>query len=423
VFLKGDAMFNNLIEGLSNVRELINSWHVFPRTVTQVLLIFGVSILSYIGCRLAFRYTRYKILKHQRYRPIAQIILQSNFFPRLLWLVPLILLDIFTGTLLNEGMPQAVLIKINRIFFYFSCAYVFAAILSLVYRLINWHRGVEESPQKGLFQVLSVLGYIFATVIVIADLTGHDPTYVLSGMTALSAVLMLIFKDSILGLTAGVTLAGNGMIRLGDWIQVPGADADGSVIDITLTSVRVENWDKTVTTVPAYNLISSPFKNWRNMFEKGGRRIKRSIWIDVDSVTFATDEMLDRWKKINILRQYLAEKLKEVREYNNRQSAPTASIANTRKLTNIGTFRAYCLAYLQSLPGVNQEMLILVRQLQPTDCGLPLEIYCFTKDTSWTTYERVQSDIFDHLLAILPEFGLRYFQVVSASSMRSMYKE
>jgi miniconductance mechanosensitive channel len=277
---------------------------------------------------------------------------------------------------------------------------------------------VEESPQKGFFQVLSIFGYIFAIVAAIAFLSGHDPTYILSGMTALSAVLMLIFKDSILGLTAGVTLAGNGMIRMGDWIQVPGADADGSVVDITLTSVRVENWDNTVTTVPAYNLLASPFKNWRNMFEKGGRRIKRSIWIDVDSIGFASDEMLSRWKEMNLIRAYLADKLKEIHAYNQKQASCVTSIANTRQLTNIGTFRAYCLAYLKAHAEVNQEMLVLVRQLQPTDRGLPLEIYCFTKDTSWTTYERVQGDIFDHLLAILPEFGLRYFQVVSAASVR-----
>ncbi|MDO4527386.1 MAG: mechanosensitive ion channel, partial [bacterium] len=194
---------------------------------------------------------------------------------------------------------------------------------------------------------------------------------------------------------------------------------DGNVIDMTLTSVRVMNWDNTVTTVPAYNLIASPFKNWRNMFEKGGRRIKRSIWIDVDSVAFATDEMLERWKKINILRGYLAEKMKEIQAYNETHSSPLDTIANTRKLTNIGTFRAYCLAYIKSLQGINKRMTIIVRQMQPTDCGLPLEIYCFTADTSWETYERVQSDIFDHLLAIMPEFGLRYFQVASAAAMRS----
>lgn len=411
-------MFEALFDGLYAFRETMNGWHVFCRTLMQLVLIFGVSALVYMIGRIMFRWLRMKMLKHRRSRPVAQIVLHSNVLPRILLLLPLIVSGIFTWTILNEGVTRSILIKINRVFFYFTCAYVFAALLSLVYRLMNWHRGVEESPQKGFFQVLSIFGYIFAIVAAIAFLSGHDPTYILSGMTALSAVLMLIFKDSILGLTAGVTLAGNGMIRMGDWIQVPGADADGSVVDITLTSVRVENWDNTVTTVPAYNLLASPFKNWRNMFEKGGRRIKRSIWIDVDSIGFASDEMLSRWKEMNLIRAYLADKLKEIRAYNQKQASCVTSIANTRQLTNIGTFRAYCLAYLKAHAEVNQEMLVLVRQLQPTDRGLPLEIYCFTKDTSWTTYERVQGDIFDHLLAILPEFGLRYFQVVSAASVR-----
>lgn len=413
-------MFRYVLDLLYAFRDEMNTWSVIPRTTVQLILVLGTTVGAYFLSRMIFNLIRAQMLSNRHHKSVKQIILNSKLIPRILLVVPLLVSGIFTWTILNEGMTRTILISINRIFFYFTCAFIFASVMKFCYRLMNFRKGVEESPQKGIFQVLSVLGYIFATVAVVAFLSGHDPTYIISGMTALSAVLMLVFKDSILGLTAGVTLASNGMIRMGDWIEVPGTDADGNVIDMTLTSVRVMNWDNTVTTVPAYNLIANPFKNWRNMFEKGGRRIKRSIWVDVDSLCFATEDMLERWKNINIIREYLAGKLKEIREYNAMQSQSSVSIANARKLTNIGTFRAYCLAYIKSLPGIHKKMTILVRQLQPTDRGLPLEVYCFTADTSWDTYERLQSDIFDHLLAIMPEFGLRYFQVVSASSMRTL---
>lgn len=413
------CMFRQILDALYAFRDEMNAWPLVPRTVVQLLLLFGATVLSYLLCRVTFNYIRGRLIREGRHASIKQIILNSKLIPRLLLTVPLLVSGVFVWTILNEGATRTILITVNRIFFCFACAHVFAAILAVTYRFMNLTRGVEESPQKGIFQVLSVLGYIFATVAILAYISGHNPTYIISGMTALSAVLMLVFKDSILGLTAGITLASNGMIRIGDWIEVPGTDADGNVIDMTLTSVRVMNWDNTVTTVPAYNLIASPFKNWRNMFEKGGRRIKRSIWIDVDSICFATDEMLERWKNINLIREYLAGKLKEIREFNTNNPTASDSIANARKLTNIGTFRAYCLAYIQSLSGINKRMTVLVRQMQPTDCGLPLEVYCFTADTSWETYERIQSDIFDHFLAIMPTFGLRYFQVASAAAMRT----
>lgn len=234
---------------------------------------------------------------------------------------------------------------------------------------------------------------------------------------------MLIFKDSILGLTAGVTIAGNNIVQIGDWIEVPGADADGDVIDIALTTVRVQNWDKTITSIPAYDLVAKPFKNWRGMRESGGRRIKRAILIDLESVHFADEAELARWSSIDLLRDYLAQKQEAIALYNAEHPSSTSSIANARHLTNIGTFRAYCLAYLNANPNVKHDMLCLVRQMTPTERGLPLEIYCFANTTAWTTYEAIQSDIFDHLLAIMPLFGLTAFQVASSTSLHAMFKK
>ncbi len=388
-------------------------WREAGLTVGLIL----VSYAAYWFSRLLYRWV-YQTLLQGRTSGAWAIVLGSHIVPRVLQTVPLIVAGVLTHLLLAEGLWQELLMVLNRAYFIYLCANVFSAAMTLTYRLTNYRRGVEASPQKGIFQVLSLMGYGFAAVAIVATLSGRDPTYILSCMTALSAVFMLVFKDSILGLTAGITLAGNGMVKIGDWIEVPGSDADGDVIDIALTTVRVQNWDKTITTIPAYDLISKPFKNWRGMSESGGRRVKRAIVLDLDSVRFADEAQLAHWSTIDHLRDYLSAKRAEVAAYN--ASHPTAhqSPANSRRLTNLGTYRAYCLAYLRAHPEIRQDMTLLVRQLPPTDRGLPLELYCFTRSTEWSTYERVQSDLFDHLLAILPEFGLTPFQVTSADALR-----
>ncbi len=387
------------------------------RGLLQLALVLSVALVSYWIVRIFYRITLKFSLKDQK-AGIKALVLTSPLIPRALQIIPLIVGGVLVHTLFREGsLIQHVLLVLTDIYFIFICANVFAALMTFIYQVNNFRRGVVASPQKGLFQVLSLLGYLFAGVAIVAVLSGRDPTYILSGMTALSAIFMLVFKDSILGLTAGITLASNGMVKIGDWIEVPGADADGEVIDIALTTVRVQNWDNTITTVPAYNLVANPFKNWRGMSDSGGRRIKRSIHIDLDSIAFATEEMLEQWREIDLIRDYLAEKTREVRSYNAEHPSSKTSVANARNLTNIGTFRAYCNAYLKASPYIHQKMTLLVRQLQPTDRGLPLEIYCFTNDTSWLPYENIQSDIFDHFLAIMPLFGLSCFQVTSAKSL------
>ncbi|MGN0890463.1 MAG: mechanosensitive ion channel family protein [Candidatus Spyradenecus sp.] len=390
---------------------------VVLRVLLQLALVVGVSYGSYWLCHLLYRAIQRRMVK-ARPESLLAILLNSQAIPRALQVVPLIVAGILATRAVSTEWLRALILTLTRVYFAFICANVFAAAMNLAYRLHNWRRGVSASPQKGIFQVLSLLGYLFAAVGIVATLSGRDPTYVLSGMTALSAVLMLVFKDSILGLTAGVTLASNGMVRIGDWIEVPGTGADGEVIDIALTTVRVQNWDNTITTVPAYDLIAKPFKNWRGMSESGGRRIKRAILIDLDSIHFADEGELERWKEIDLIRDYLASKIREVRAYNAAHPSSATSVANARKLTNIGTFRAYCLAYLRANPAIHQRMTIIVRQLDPSDRGLPLEIYCFSSDTAWANYESIQSDLFDHLLAIMPEFGLISFQVTSATALR-----
>ena len=392
----------------------------------QALLVLITLILSggaYVIARMIYALVRQRIKTLAALHPITAIIVDAPLISRFLQFVPMLLAGVIIPVLFCDNRTGAILMMLTRAWFSFFCAHTFAALMTVLYQICNWKRGVTASPQKGIFQVLALLGYLFATVAIVATLSGRDPTYILSGLTALSAVLMLIFKDSIMGLTAGVTLASNGMVKIGDWIVVPGANADGDVIDIALTTVRVQNFDKTITTIPAYDLICKPFTNWRGMVESGGRRIKRAIQIDLDSVRFADEAQLAKWQKIDLLKEYLGEKLREINAVNAGRPTAKDSIANTRCLTNLGTFRAYCLAYLRNHPGIHPNLTQMVRQLQPLERGIPLEIYCFTNTTDWGRYENIQSDLFDHLLAIMPEFGLTAFQVTSAAALRTVAQE
>lgn len=410
-------MWMTILNFLSSIRESLAAVEpVYLRLLIKVLILFALTYGIHLGCVIGFRIIKTHLLAKNNRENILTILLNSRLIPHALRLIPLIVLGalisrVFDPTLLQKGLFLCV-----RVAFLIICAMIFASMMNVIYLLSNWRRGLTASPQKGIFQVLSLMGYLFATVAIVAILSGRDPTYILSGMTALSAVLMLVFKDAILGLTAGITLASNGMVQIGDWIEVPGANADGNVIDIALTTVRVKNWDNTITTIPAYDLIAKPFKNWRGMSDSGGRRIKRSILIDLDSIHFANNEELERWKEIDLLRDYIAEKIHEVRSYNNDHPSAAVSIANARNLTNLGTFRAYCLAYIRNDPDIHSKMTIIVRQLQPTERGIPLEIYCFTTNIAWEKYEDIQSDLFDHFLSIMPEFGLTTFQIPSAAT-------
>lgn len=275
-------------------------------------------------------------------------------------------------------------------------------------------------PIKGFLQVVKIASYIIIGIVIVATLIGQSPLILLSSIGALTAVFSFVFKDSILGFIAGIQLTANDMLRIGDWIDMSKYGADGNVIDITLNTVKVQNFDKTIVTIPAYALISDSFKNWRGMQQFGGRRIKRCIYIDVNSISFCTPEMVEKFKKIHYLEQYISEKEKEIDEYNRENNIDTSLIINGRRMTNIGTFRAYLLNYITNHPGINQDGTIMVRQLAPGEHGLPLEIYAFTKDTLWVNYEKVQSDIFDHIFAVAEEFGLRIFQIPSGYDIKNI---
>ena len=287
---------------------------------------------------------------------------------------------------------------------------VWTGFLSAVVDIYQQYDVSRERPIKSYIQVLKIVSFVFVAVIVISTLFGQSPWLLLSGMGAMSAVLLLIFKDSILGLVAGIQLSGNDMVRRGDWIEMPRFGADGDVIDVSLNTVKVQNWDKTIVTIPTYALISDSFKNWRGMEESGGRRIKRAITIDVSSIKFCDDEMLQRFEKFELIRDYIDGKKKEVADYNAKHNIDTSNLINGRNMTNIGTFRAYLAAYLHDHPKIHEKMTFIIRHLPLTDKGLPIEIYVFSNDQAWASYEGIQADIFDHILAVVPMFDLRVFQ-------------
>lgn len=266
----------------------------------------------------------------------------------------------------------------------------------------------RKNPIKGFVQGLKLVVWIVGGILFVATLTGRDPSGLVAGIGAVTAVIMLVFKDSILGMVASIQIFVNDLVHVGDWIEMPKYNVDGEVIDITLTTLKVRNWDKTVTTVPAYSVIADSFKNWRGMQESGARRIKRSIRIDMSTCRFCTEEMLDKFERFDILKDYISEKRRELQEFNKRVDQGEA--VNGRRLTNIGTFRAYLRSYLSRHEKIDLTKTFLVRQLPPTENGLPIEIYVFSNDTRWVNYEDIQADIFDHILAVLPEFGLEIFQ-------------
>ncbi len=283
------------------------------------------------------------------------------------------------------------------------------------------HEVSRERPIKGLLQIAKIILVIIGVILTLAVLLDRSPWVLLSGIGVFSAVLLLVFQNSILGFVAGIQLASNDMIRVGDWIEMPKYNANGDIIEISLHTVKVQNFDKTITMIPSHALISDSFKNWRGMFGTGGRRIMRSVYIDMSSVKFCTDEMLAKYKKFHLIKDYIDEKIAEIDEYNREHNVDLTQLINGRRLTNIGTFRAYVLEYLKNHPQIHKDMLTIVRQLDPGPDGIPIQIYAFTNDTLWKNYEGIQSDIFDHILAVVPQFDLRIFQNPSGEDMRQMY--
>ena len=345
------------------------------------------------------------------------MLLDSKVFHKLSHIVPAIIIYYFASAFPTY---QNVIEKGAMAYLIIMGLIVINSVLNAINDIYQTFEISKIKPVKGYIQVVKIIVVTFGVILVIANLMGKSPLLLLSGIGALSAVLMLVFKDSLLGLVAGIQLTANDMVRVGDWIEMPKYGADGDVIDISLNTVKVQNFDKTITTIPSYALISDSFKNWRGMQTSGGRRMKRSLFVDTTSISFCTEEMINTFKNIHYLSDYIINREREIAEYNTRNKINHTNPVNGRALTNIGVFRAYISNYLQNHPGINQEMTLMVRQLAPSENGLPIEIYAFTNDVKWAVYETVQADIFDHLFAVAPEFGIQLFQNPSGSDLKSL---
>jgi len=338
-------------------------------------------------------------------------LVDAGVFTRLSHLVPALVIRAFgNGVLGDSPAAERWLENFVTIYLLVIVLGVFSAVLDAGRKILEQSKVGVRMPLKGFVQAVKLAGVVIVGIFILSVVFGKTPVYFLSSLGALTAVMLLIFKDAILGFVAGIQISVNQLVQVGDWIEVPKAAADGDVIDVSLTTVKVRNWDKTITTVPTYSLISDSFINWRGMQESGGRRIKRALYLDMQTVRFADEAMLARWRKIDLLRPYLEEKAAELAAEAANMTTDAGVPGNRRSLTNLGTFRAYIAAYLHAHPKINQEMTFLVRHLDPTERGLPIEIYVFSADKVWANYESIQADIFDHLLAMVPEFDLRIFQ-------------
>lgn len=347
------------------------------------------------------------------------LLIKHDVFVRFSHVVPAAVIQILSPILFSnsEKTGEYVTVVVNL---YLIIIALFIIDAGLNFARAAWERGPlgRRFPAKSFIQALKLVINLAGIIFVLSAVLGKSPIVLFSGLGAVTAILLLIFKDAILGLVAGFQLSVNNMVMVGDWIEMPARGADGDVIDVSLTTVKVQNFDKTITTIPTYALISDSFKNWRGMSDAGGRRIKRALQIDMRTIQFADEQLLERFKQIRLLRPYLEAKLEEIQKHNSDIADDLGELINGRRLTNIGTFRAYCLAYLRSHPKIHHKgMTLLVRQLAPKDNGLPIEIYAFANDTTWANYEAIQADIFDHLLSILPEFKLSAYQSPSGADL------
>jgi len=348
-------------------------------------------------------------------------LVEYNVFGRLAQVVPALI--IFVSVPFVAGLPEGIVQLVRNVslgYMVLMLTLALTSTLSAANKIYSETPVAKDRPLKGFVQLLQIVIWIFGSVMIVAAVLDRSPLLLLSGFGAMTAILLLIFKDTILSLVASVQLTAQDMVRVGDWIEMPQFGADGDVVDVELHTIRVQNWDKTITTIPTHRLITDSFKNWRGMSQAGARRIKRSIFLDVTSIRFQTENEIDHFRRFALLQDYIETKQTELRDYNKGLAIEVDEAVNRRRLTNVGTFRAYALNYLKNHPSISKDFTLIVRQLGPGPEGLPLEIYCFTNTTEWAVYEDIQSDIFDHLMAIMPEFGLSLFQKPAGSDLQDL---
>jgi miniconductance mechanosensitive channel len=396
-----------------NIAENLSDFIVL---IIALIVVIGLDIiLQKMGSYIFGRTTR-KTKSHW-----DDILMKNKFFNRLVHLVPtFIFLSISDKLFVNAVQWNHILVGAVQIYLIILIILIINSFLKSVNDIYLTYDGSKNRPIKGYIQTIQIVIISFSVIVILSIFMGRSPLVILGGLGAFAAVLMLIFRDTILGFVAGIQISFNDMVRLGDWITMSKYGADGTVIDIALTTVKIQNWDKTISTIPAYSLISESFQNWRGMEESGGRRIKRSVNIDMNSIQFADQELLTKLSKIQLISDYIEQKEVELKNYNASKSVNDSIIVNGRRQTNIGIFRAYLERYLKAKEEIHTDMTFLIRHLQPTEKGIPIEIYVFSKIQEWDKYEAIQADIFDHILSAIPEFELAVYQSISGHDLRHL---
>ncbi len=407
------------------IKEILQSWgfnESWTDDLTSAIILVIILAIAFLGdaiCKHVILTTVTRLVKKTK-ATWDDVVFDRKVMIYLSHLVaPIILYILLPLAISNAGLLTFIL-RICMIYIIAIFLKFISALLSALYHVYSEREQFRDRPLKGLLQTVQVILFFIGGIIIVSILIDKSPMVLLTGLGASAAVLMLVFKDSIMGFVSGIQLSANNMLKVGDWIEMPKYGADGTVIEVTLNTVKVRNWDNTITTIPPYALVSDSFQNWRGMQESGGRRIKRSIRIDMNSVKFCTPEMLAKYRKIQLLKDYIEETEKVVEEYNKEHGIDNSVLVNGRRQTNLGVFRAYLTNYLKSLPAVNQDLTCMVRQLQPTEQGIPLELYFFSAIKAWIPYEGVQADVFDHVLAIIPEFDLHVFQNPTGEDFRAL---
>ena len=373
-------------------------------TLSLVILSMGIFLLI----KFILKKTIYKIIQLSTNK-YDDLLLKNKVIGRICLLIPALII----GALLDNALPDfpetaTFLMKLVNVFEIFICTMIISSFVSTGEDLYNMHEMAKIKPITGLIQVTKIVLYILCVLIIIAYVLGTKIGNILISLGTMSAIIILVFQDTIKGFVGGIQLSVNDMLRIGDWIAM--GPADGNVLEINLTTVKVQNWDNTITTIPTYNLVSNPFTNWRGMSESGGRRIARTINIDVNTIRYCTPEMIEKYKRYSLIKDYITQKEEDILEYNKANQIDTSEIMNGRQQTNLGIFRAYIKAYLNNNPKLNHNLTMMVRQMQPTEFGVPLQIYAFSNDKKWVNYEEIQSDIFDHVISAATMFDLKIYQ-------------
>jgi miniconductance mechanosensitive channel len=404
-------MIQNYIEILKGIGESMHFGTSTSLAIAEglaVVTLLAIGVMLILLSRFIVNKTVNVLIKRTPSK-YDDLLIKNKVFVRICLLIPAILVKYY----INDAMPDfegaaIIIVKITKIYEIIVYASILMALVNTAHELYNSFEFSKLKPIEGLVQVVKGIIIAFSVLLITTFLLGKSLSSIIIGLGTISAVLLLIFQDSIKGFVGSIQLSINDMLRIGDWIVM--GPADGNVMEINLTTVKVQNWDNTITTIPTYQLVSSPFTNWRGMSESGGRRIARTINIDVNTIRYCTPEMLEKYKHYSLVKDYITQREEDIAEYNKANNIDTSEIMNGRQQTNIGIFRAYIKAYLNNNPKLNHNLTMMVRQLQPSEFGVPLQIYAFSSDKQWVNYEEIQSDIFDHVIAAAEMFDLKIYQ-------------